>query len=453
MRSILFFVSGLLLVLNTMGQTTSSSTVNSSMGNYTPAPENLVARQQFQDMKFGMFIHWGAFSVLGDGEWVMNDRNIHVKDYQRLINFFNPQSFDAQKWVATAKNAGMQYITFITRHHDGFSNWDTKASDWKITNTPYGKDALKMLADACHQQGIKLFVYYSLLDWTREDYPRETGRTGKGTGRTGHGDYAHYLAFMKQQLTELLTNYGPIAGVWFDGHWDQTAPEGSNNRASRIDWKYDEIYGLIHKLQPQCMIGNNHHMRPFDGEDFQKFERDLPGENNSGLSFEMPSQKLPLETCETLNGSWGFNITDRNYKSVPQIIRMLVGAAGRNANLLLNVGPMPDGVIQPEFTDTLAAVGKWMQQYGASIYGTRGNIVAPQPWGVVTSKEKKMYVHILKAGNMPYVFIPGKLSKITKAFLMRNGSKVNFKQQPEGVFVYLDGVEKDNVDTIIQLEE
>src|SRR5688572_3333387 len=204
---------------------------------YTPSAANLEARKNFQDNKFGMFIHWGASSVLGAGEWVMNNRNIRVNEYSRLIRFFNPVDFDARAWVATAKAAGMQYITFITRHHDGFSNWDTKASDWKITNTPYGKDVLKMLAEECRKENIKLFLYYSTLDWFRNDYPWETGRTGQGTGRTGKGDYASYLNFMKTQLTELLTNYGPIAGIWFDGHWDQTAPEGAHSRESRIDWK------------------------------------------------------------------------------------------------------------------------------------------------------------------------------------------------------------------------
>ncbi len=151
---------------------------------YTPAKENLEARHQFQDNKYGMFIHWGLSSVLGDGEWVMNNRNIKVADYTRLLRAFNPVDFDAAKWVSTAKNAGMKYIVFITRHHDGFSNWDTKQSDWKITNTPYGKDVLQMLAEECKKQGIKLGLYYSTLDWYRNNYPYETGRTGKETGRT-----------------------------------------------------------------------------------------------------------------------------------------------------------------------------------------------------------------------------------------------------------------------------
>ena len=163
---------------------------------YSPTAENLTARKEFQDIKFGMFIHWGASSVLGAGEWVMNNRNIKVSDYTKLIHIFNPQNFDAAKWVGIAKSAGMKYITFITRHHDGFSNWDTKQSDWKITKTPYAKDAFRQLADECHKQGIKLFCYYSLLDWYRTDYQYETGRTGKGTGRTEKGNWEDYVKFM-----------------------------------------------------------------------------------------------------------------------------------------------------------------------------------------------------------------------------------------------------------------
>ena len=455
-----------MIVIPTFSPTKSSSMRRSSLtlvtalffffGNaqnsYKPSVSNLESRKVFQDMKFGLFIHWGASSVLGAGEWVMHNRNIKVNDYKHLLSFFNPNDFNADEWVSTAKKAGMKYITFITRHHDGFSNWDTKASEWKITNTDYGKDVLKLLSAECEKQGMKLALYYSLLDWYRDDYPYETGRTGKGTGRTAKSNYASYLAFMKAQLTELLTNYGNISAIWFDGHWDQTEPEGLVDRSSRLDWKYDEIYSLIHKLQPQCMVGNNHHLSPFEGEDFQMFERDLPGENFSGMSFQKPSTDLPLETCETLNDSWGYNITDRRYKTVKQVIHLLVNAAGRNANLLLNVGPMPDGRIQTEFSDTLKEVGKWLQSFGESIYGTRGNLIAPQPWGVVTAKDKSFYIHILHPPTQGYIFIPGNHKKIKKASLVGNNKTINFKQQAEGVFVYVDKENLNGIDTIVKLE-
>ena len=417
---------------------------------YIPTPANLAARKQFQDMKFGMFIHWGASSVLGSGEWVMNNRNIRVKEYQNLQRVFNPIDFDAKAWVDAAQGAGMNYITIITRHHDGFSNWDTRESDWKITRTPYGKDALKQLADECHKRGMKIFFYYSLLDWYRNDYQYETGKTGKGTGRTAKSDWNSYIRFMKAQLTELLTQYGEVSGIWFDGHWDQLDNDVDKTLTSKVNWHYDEIYELIHRLQPACMIGNNHHLLPLPGEDFQMFEKDLPGNNTTGFGGADISA-LPLETCETMNDSWGYNITDRKYKSVPALIHYMVKAAAHDANFLLNVGPMPTGKIQQEFTDTLAAMGKWMQKNSSSIYGTRGNIIPPQDWGVVTGKDKTYFIHILKSTGLPYVFIPGLKVTILSAQQLVGGKKVRFQQQAEGVFVYLEGITVDSIDTIIQL--
>jgi alpha-L-fucosidase len=422
-----------------------------SQQNYSPSPENLQARKWFDSARFGMFIHWGAFSVLGDGEWVMNNRNIRVPEYTRLLDIFNPVDFDAAAWVGTAKNAGMQYITLITRHHDGFSDWDSKQTNWKITKTHWGKDAVKLIADECHKQGIRLFLYYSLLDWYREDYPHETGRTGQGTGRVGKGDYASYLQFMKNQLTELLTGYGQIAGIWFDGYWDQTNPEGNPDRSPRINWKLDEIYSLIHRLQPDCLIGNNHHLTPFPGEDFQMFERDLPGENKSGLSYQEVSEKMPLETCETMNDSWGFNISDRNYKSKKALINLLVRDAGYGANLLLNIGPMPNGQIQTEFIKLLAAMGDWLKVYGETIYGTHGGYIKPQTWGAVTEKANKIYLHILNPdGNKFFIKIPYQI-KSAKLFL--NREPVPFQLLPDSYVMFdLKNIKQGEPDTVLELE-
>jgi alpha-L-fucosidase len=421
-----------------------------SQTTYTPAAENLAAREAFQDEKFGMFIHWGASSVLGHGEWVMNNRNIRVDEYKRLIHVFNPQNFDAAKWVGAAKAGGMKYITFITRHHDGFSNWDTKQSDWKITNTPYGKDALKQLAEECRKQGVKLFFYYSLLDWYRSDYQYETGKTGKGTGRTAKSNWPSYIAFMKAQLTELLTGYGDVAGIWFDGHWDQLDNDVDKTLQSKVDWQYEEIYQLIHKLQPKAMISNNHHLLPIPGEDFQAFEKDLPGHNTTGFGGQDVSQ-LPLETCETMNDSWGFNITDRNYKTTKRLVQYLVSAACYNSNFLLNVGPMPDGTIQQEFVDTLKNMGKWLAKYGETIYGTRG--AGPKSWGGFTRKGNVLYMHILrKPDPAGYILVPELTQKIDKAMLFDGKKEVKFKQQAEGTFIYLGNVTLDDYDTIIEIK-
>ncbi len=424
--------------------------VNAQQG-YVPSKENIAARQQFQDMKFGMFIHWGLSSVLANGEWVMNNRGIRQEDYKLLQKVFDPRDFNAKEWVSIAKNAGMQYITLITRHHDGFSNFDTKESDWKITNTQYGKDIVKEIADECHRQGIKICFYYSLLDWYRSDYQWETGKTGKKSGRTEKSNWESYIKFMKAQLTELLTNYGEVSTIWFDGHWDQLDNDIDKTLQSKVNWHYDEIYSLIHKLQPQCLIGNNHHLLPIAGEDFQMFEKDLPGSNTTGFGGADISQ-LPLETCETMNDAWGYNMTDRNFKSSKTIIHYLVNAAGRNANFLLNVGPKPNGEIQKEFVDTLAIVGKWMDKNAVSIRGTRGNVTAVQDWGVLTQRNKTIYVHILdKKDQNNFIFVPQLVDKINSATLLNTNSIMKFKQVPEGVFIYLDGIKLNDIDTIIQL--
>jgi len=439
----LFTLIACLLILQTQAQTTTS--------NYTPTPGNVAARNAFQDRKFGMFIHWGASSVLGDGEWVMENHGIQANDYKKLLKLFNPINFDAAKWVSTAKSAGMKYIVFITRHHDGFSNWDTKFSDWKITNTPYKKDVLKMLAAECKKQGIELGLYYSTLDWSRDDYPYETGRTGKKAGRTQKSNYASYLQFMKNQLTELLTNYGPISCIWFDGHWDQTNPEGAADRSSRIDWKYDEIYGLIHKLQPNCMIGNNHHLDPISGEDFQMFEQDLPGQNTAGLNYQTASP-LPLESCITMNDAWGFRINDHHYKTFKEVIKTLIGAAGRNTNLLLNVGPMPNGEIGKEFTDTLAMVGKWTKQFGNTFYGTRGGPMKAATWGVTTQNKDFVYVHIFEKPNNNIITIPGAYNAST-ILVLNNGNWIKGNTVKGELQIDVSNLKLDGPDTILKISK
>jgi len=406
---------------------------------YTPVAANLAQREKFQDMKFGLFIHWGIYSQLGAGEWVMNDKKIPYDSYKRLSDFFNPQGYSAHDWVQFAKTSGMKYITVTSRHHDGFSMFGTKASPYNIVDaSPYHKDPIKELAEECEKEGIELHFYYSLLDWGRKDYAYGSPIVN---GKPEKGDWDSYINFMKTQLTELITNYPAVKGIWFDGHWER----------KDVNWHYDEIYALIHKLNPAIMIGNNHHMATIPGEDFQLFEKDLPGNNHTGFSGEATISKLPLETCETINNTWGFSITDRSFKSSKQIIHYLVGAAGKNANFLLNIGPMPNGKIQPEFTDTMAIVGAWVKKNGESIYGTRGNTIAEQPWGLVTSKKQNLYVHVLSTPEQPYILIPGLKAKVKSAALFNGGKAIKFKQQAEGVFVYLNGITLDPNDTIVKL--
>ena len=409
---------------------------------YTPTPENLKAREEFQDNKFGIFIHWGVYSMLATGEWTMTNNNLNYKEYAKLAGGFYPAKFSAKEWVTNVKNSGAKYICITTRHHDGFSMFDSKYTDYTITKaSPFKRDIIKELADECQKQGIKLHLYYSHIDWGREDAP--WGRTGRGTGRPNpEGDWKSYYKFMNNQLTELLTNYGPVGAIWFDGWWDQDANPD-------FDWELPYQYKMIHDLQPACLIGNNHHQVPFEGEDIQIFERDLPGENTAGLSGQDIAH-LPLETCETMNGMWGYKITDQNYKSTKTLIHYLVKAAGRDANLLMNVGPQPDGQFPAVSIQRLNEMGEWLKEYGETIYGTRGGIVTPRDWGVTTQKDNKLYVHILNLTDTG-LFLPINSKEVKSAKVYKTGEKIKFSKNDQGITLNLPNVPTD-IDYIVELE-
>ena len=408
--------------------------------NYTPTEENLKSRQEFRDARFGIFLHWGLYAMLATGEWTMTNNNLNYKEYAKLAGGFYPSKFNAAEWVAAIKASGAKYICFTSRHHEGFSMFDTKYSDYNIVDaTPFKRDILKELADECHKQGIRLHLYYSHLDWYREDYP--WGRTGRGTGRPdSKGNWPTYYQFMNNQLTELLTNYGPIGAIWFDGWWDQ-------DQNPDFDWQLPGQYELIHKLQPACLVGNNHHQVPFEGEDIQIFERDLPGENKAGLSGQDISN-LPLETCETMNGMWGYKITDQNYKSTKTLIHYLVKAAGKDANLLMNIGPQPDGCLPQVAVERLKEMGEWMQTYGETIYGTRGGCVAPHPWGVTTQKDDRLFVHILDLQDKA-LFLPLEGQKVKRAMDFASRQALKFKCVDGGIVLQLDEVPTE-VDKVVE---
>ena len=409
---------------------------------YQASPEILKARTEFQDNKFGIYIHWGLYSMLGNGEWVMSNRNINYKEYTHLADGFYPSKFDAEDWVKAFKAAGARYVTFTTRHHDGFSMFKTSANNYNIVDgTPFHRDVLKELADACQKHGIKLHLYYSHVDWSRPDYPQ--GWSGMGIGKPkDQYNYDSYLAFMKHQLTELLTNYGPIGAIWFDGYWDQ-----KNN--PKFDWHLDEQYSLIHRLQPSCLVANNHHKAPKPGEDLQTFEQDLPGQNTAGYSKGTVIGQLPLETVMTMNKVWGYDITDKKYKSSEYIIQHIIKAAGNNANYVINIGPRPDGKLPVEAVERLKAIGDWMGRYGETIYGTRGGIVRPHDWGVTTQKGNTLYVHIMNCQDRA-LFLPLTERRVASARMYDGHQKVRVSKNAEGVTLELPAVPK-GVDTIVEL--
>ena len=389
-------------------------------------PERRAARAWFADAKFGLFIHWGVYSELGAGEWVMHNRQIAVPAYEALAATFDPTKFDARAWVEIARRAGVRYITITSRHHDGFSMFKTAETPYNIVDwTPFKRDPLKELADACHSAGIKLFFYYSQLDWHHPDYwPR--GATAWDNGRPASGEWSRYRKFMNAQLSELLGHYGPIGGIWFDGMWDK--PDA--------DWQLDSTYALIHTLQPAALIIPNHHQHPRPGEDVQTFEQDLPGANTAGFNTSYVSGDLPLETSLTMNDSWGFNITDTSYKSVRTIVGYLVRAAGNGGNLLLNVGPRPDGTISPAFVARLDSVGAWLGKYGTALYGTGRGPVPPRAWGATTRRGDTVFVHVLDWPD-PLLSLPPLGGRVRSARMLDGGAAVLLQQSAAGVTLQL----------------
>lgn len=408
---------------------------------YEPTTANIKAREEFQDNKFGIFIHWGISSMLGDGEWVLHNKKINHKEYAKLADTFYPSKFNADEWVDVFKKAGAKYITITTRHHDGFSLFDSKYTDFDVIDaTPFKRDIIKELAEACALEGIKLNFYYSHLDWMREDYP--IGRTGIGVGRELKPNWNQYYKFMNNQLTELLTNYGKIGSIWFDGYWDK-------DQQPDFDWQLPNQYALIHRLQDDCLIANNHHVTPILGEDIQVFERDLPGENIAGLSGQKIGQ-LPLETCQTMNRSWGYRITDTTYKSKKELIQYLVRAAGKNANLLLNIGPLPSGELPKEGVERLLAMGEWLSVNGESVYGSRGCGIIDQEWGTATIKGDKIYLHILKELDSDLVL--NMAYEVTSAKIFNSEQAVEFTQQGNGLSLNIPRDKFDGIDLIIELQ-
>lgn len=352
---------------------------------YTPSEDNLAARREFEGFRFGIFIHWGIYSTFAQGEWYLNSGLTH-EEYAKAASAFYPIHFDANVWVNAIKDSGARYITFTSRHHDGFSMFHTRASKYNIVDaTPFQRDVLRELAEACKQHNLRLHLYYSILDWMRPDYP--LGRTGLKTRNNLRPNYDTYFEFMKTQVTELLTDYPDVQGLWFDGYWDHDAD------TIPFDWRMPEFYRYIHQLRPACLIGNNHHITPIQGEDFQMFERDLPGENTAGLSGQEVS-RLPLEMCQTMNGMWGYKVADQNYKSTTQLIQLIARAAAKNSNLLLNIGPQPNGELPAAAIQRLQGIGQWMRLNGESIYQTTATNIPEQTWGVTTQHDNRLFLHV-----------------------------------------------------------
>ncbi|MCX6345571.1 MAG: alpha-L-fucosidase [Armatimonadetes bacterium] len=382
-------------------------------------PQQREARMKWwREARFGMFIHWGPVSLKGteigwsrggERRGIGGTGEIPLDVYDNLYKTFNPTKFDAKAWVALAKRAGMKYMVFTTRHHDGFSEWDTKQSDYNIMHSPYGKDIVRQLADACHKAGMKLGFYYSQPDWHNADYLTAT--------------HSKYLEYMKGQLRELCTNYGKVDIIWFDGL------QGNSET-----WDSINTIAMIRKLQPGVIINN----RAGLAEDF-----DTPEQSIGGFKFDRP-----WETCMTIGTQWAYKPND-NIKTTAECLRTLIRCAGGDGNLLLNVGPMPSGEIERFQIARLQEMGDFLKVWGESIYGTRGGPYKPTSTFASTRKGSVIYLHFM--GPVTDVTLAPLPLKIKSAVPTFPGGRVSFTQTDEGVSLHIYGAGEQVIDSIVKL--
>jgi len=389
---------------------------------YLNAKPEIIA--QWRELKFGLFVHWGPVSLKGtEIGWSRggqrrghrsksNPSGIPVEVYDNLYKQFNPVEFDAGEWVEIAKAAGMRYMVFTTKHHDGFSMFDSKLTDYKITSpeSPFGRDVVKELAEACHEGGLWWGIYYSPPDWHHPDYRTE--------------NHAKYVEFLHGQLRELLTNYGRVDIMWFDGLG-----------GTAEDWNSRALFKMIRSLQPEIIINNR---------------GGLPGD------YDTPEQRIgrmqvgrPWETCMTICRQWAWK-PDDEMKSLQTCIQTLVKVVGGDGNLLFNVGPMPDGRIEPRQVERLKEMGRWLREYGESIYGTRGGPFRRGTWGTATHKDNTVYLHLLDP-ELDTVQLPPIEKKIVGSSLLTGGT-VAVKQNDESIEITVPKADRQEIDTIVVLQ-
>ncbi|MFZ0452950.1 MAG: alpha-L-fucosidase [Ignavibacteriaceae bacterium] len=409
----------------------------------------------WRNARFGLFIHWGLYSIPAgewDGktnyaEWIRNQAEIPIDVYDKFVSQFNPVKFDADRWVKMAKNAGMKYIVITSKHHDGFSLFDSKYTDFDVMSTPFHLDILKELSQACKKEGIKLCFYYSIMDWHNPDYlPRrawETNRSTKGA------DFDRYVLYMKNQLKELLTNYGNIGVLWFDGEWENTW-----NDKRGLD-----LYNYVRSLQPNIIINNRVGASRSGMEGFTK------GEGIAG-DFGTPEQQIPStglpgvdwESCMTMNDHWGYNKNDKNFKSTKEILQMLADIASKGGNYLLNVGPTSQGLFPPESIDRLQEIGKWMKINGESIYGTSASPFKKLDWGRCTQKmidgNTRLYLHVFDWPEDGKLVVPGIYNKPVRAYLLadKNETLLSYQKNEDAIVISVPSTAPDSINSVVVLD-
>ncbi len=379
--------------------------------------------EQWKDARFGMFIHWGPVTLKGTEIGWSRGREIPVEEYDALYKRFNPVNFNAEEWVKLAKDAGMKYIIFTSKHHDGFCMWDTKYTDYNIMNSPFKRDVVKELADACRKYGMDLGLYHSTLDWYHPDFPL-TSPGGSVRRKTSNLD--RYTEYLKNQSVELLKNYGPLFVMWYDVPQEFDAKRGQG------------VIDLVRSVQPDIIINN----RTGAKGDF-----DTPEQRVGGFQKDRP-----WETCMTIARQWAWKPNDE-VKSLEQCLHSLVRSAGGDGNLLFNVGPTSDGIIEPLQVERLKEMGEWLKTHGNAIYGTRGGPFKPTDWGVSTRKGNTIFLHILKwNGDSPELVIPD-LGIAIKNCRLIDGGKVKLSRQKDGSSrIEFSGKALKPVNTIVELE-
>ena len=397
----------------------------------------------YQDVRFGMFIHWGPTAVAPRHDWLMHAEQISPPEYEQIAAQLNPSKFNAEEWVSIAADAGQKYLVFTSKHHDGFSMYDTALSDYKITTfTPFGRDPVRELAEAVARRGdMKLGFYHSVLDW---HHPAYRFRQESGLA------WSDYLDFLHGQVRELCTHYGEIACMWFDGDWPRHQIDESNAYfAAGGSFEYDRLYDMIHTLQPNAVIVNNRHEVPLPGEDVQGFEQDLPGLNTTGFNSTTVT-KYPLEVCMTINDHWFHIAGSTNYKSTRALVGYLARSASAGANYLLNVGPTALGEIVPEHASRLRGVGAWLKVNGESIYGTRAGAIPPTAAIVSTRKGDTHYVHVLDniSDWVPLASLP---HEVTQAYLLSDGMPISIERHNGEHVLRVPEERRDGFDTVIVL--
>ncbi len=384
------------------------------------AQVNPEALKRWQDMRFGMFIHWGPVSLTGHEIGWSRGRETPVEQYDQLYKRFDPEHFNADDWVKVAKQAGMKYVILTTKHHDGFCLWDTKQTDFNMMNSPLGRDVVKELSDACKRQGIAFGTYYSTCDWHHPDFPR-TSPGGQVKRDTYNLD--RYTEYLKAQVKELLVNYGPLITLWYD------VPQEFDRQRG------ESVIAFTRALQPSIVINN----RTGAPGDF-----DTPEQRVGGFNRERP-----WETCMTICRQWAWK-PDDTMKSLKQCLQTLIYTAGGDGNLLFNVGPMPDGRIEPRQVERLMEMGQWMQQYGDTIYGTRGGPLKPGRWGASTCKDNKVFLFIMNWPQDGPFLIPTQSLKIQKA-IVRGGGVVTFKNTKAGIELDIPIAERNEIASVVEL--